>query len=151
MKKNNITALIFCSLLSAFNTSIFAQQFTEEISLGGMGQGSIAWGDYNNDGNIDIAVSGWTISEQATILYHNNGDNTFSNSGISLTGVYNGSAAWGDYDNDGDLDLLVTGTTGFTLDALTKLYRNDGGVFNEITTGLPGTYRSCVSDRKSVV
>ena len=46
--------------------------------------------------------------------------------------------AWGDYDNDGDLDILLTG-----LDAsnnfVAQIYRNDGGgTFNDISAGLTG-------------
>ncbi len=145
MKNQYTFLMLLCLLFIYTDNNIIAQQFTEELSLQGMGQGSIAWGDYNGDGYVDLVVSGWTIANQATTLYINNGNNTFSDSGISLTGLYNGSAAWGDCDNDGDPDLLITGTTGFTLDALTILYRNDGGSFNEITSGLPGIYRSCVS------
>ena len=43
-------------------------------------------------------------------IYRNNGDNTFTEqTGIVLQGVGNSSVAWGDYDNDGDLDILLTG------------------------------------------
>ena len=43
-------------------------------------------------------------------IYRNNGDNTFTEqTSISLTGVDYSSVAWGDYDNDGDLDILLTG------------------------------------------
>lgn len=146
MKKLHYILLISVLFVSSFINLIVAQQFTDEITLGGMGQGSVAWGDYDNDGFTDVLISGLNDIDQATILYHNNGDNTFTDSGISFTGVYNGSAAWGDCDNDGDLDLLITGTTAFTLNALSKIYRNNGdGTFTEITSGLPGIYRSSVS------
>jgi len=146
MKKLNSILLISLLFISSVNNFLVAQQFTETINLDGMGQGSVAWGDYDNDGFTDLLVSGLNDIDQATVLYHNNGDNTFTDSGISFTGVYNGSAAWGDYDNDGDLDLLVTGTTAFTLNSLSKVYRNDGGgTFTEIASGLPGIYRSSVS------
>ena len=36
-------------------------------------------------------------------------DEFTENTSISLTGVYSGAAIWGDYDNDGDLDILLTG------------------------------------------
>ncbi len=36
----------------------------------------------------------------------------FTDIGAGLTGVYASSVAWGDYDNDGDLDILLTGYTG---------------------------------------
>ena len=44
-----------------------------------------------------------------------------------LTGVEYGSVAWGDYDNDGDLDILLTGVAAPTPPYVTKMYRNDGG------------------------
>ena len=48
--------------------------------------------------NTDIPISK---------IYRNNGDNTFTEQiSIHLTGVCSGSVAWGDYDNDGDLDIL---------------------------------------------
>ena len=44
-------------------------------------------------------------------IYRNNGNNIFEEqtSFSFLTGVSEGSAAWGDYDNDGDLDILLMG------------------------------------------
>jgi PKD repeat protein len=144
--KKQIKIILFIGILILHTSNVLiAQQFTEEFNLRGMSQGSVTSGDFNNDGKIDIVLSGWTDLDQATILYQNDGGNTFTDSGIPLTGLYNSSAAWGDCDNDGDLDLLITGTTSYTLDALSLLYRNDAGVFNEIVSGLPGIYRSCVS------
>ena len=55
-------------------------------------------------------LTGYSNLEQVSKIYRNNGDNTFTEqTSISLTGVCNGSVAWGDYDNDGDLDILLTG------------------------------------------
>ncbi len=46
-------------------------------------------------------------------IYHNNGNNTFTEqTSISLTGVSHSSVAWGDYNNDGYLDILLTGFHG---------------------------------------
>ncbi|OFY75461.1 MAG: hypothetical protein A2V46_08535 [Bacteroidetes bacterium RBG_19FT_COMBO_42_7] len=60
-----------------------------------------------------------------TKIYRNNGNNTFSEvTDISFTGVGYSSVAWGDYDNDGDIDILMTGqSTGSTV--VTKIYRNN--------------------------
>jgi hypothetical protein len=82
---------------------------TEKAGVGaeglfGMG---VAVGDYDNDGYPDLHVIGYGRS----ILYHNNGDGTFSDvtaaAGVSNQGKWGSSAAWFDYDNDGRLDLVV--------------------------------------------
>jgi hypothetical protein len=69
------------------------------------------------------------------MLYHNNGDGTFTGvtTGVLVTdGGDSVSAAWGDYDNDGDLDVYVTND--FNED--NDLYENTGGgVFAKVTTG----------------
>ena len=103
----------------------FTQQ--TDISLTGVSQGSVAWGDYDNDGYLDILLTGGYYTGTnyyVAKVYHNNGDNTFTDqSGISLIGVYNSSAVWGDYDNDGDLDILLSGNSGGS--AISKIYRNN--------------------------
>ncbi|MCT7997577.1 S8 family serine peptidase, partial [Laspinema olomoucense] len=51
----------------------------------------------------------------------------FTDSGISLTPIHYGSVDWGDYDNDGDLDILIAGLPENNLPAISKIYRNDNG------------------------
>src|ERR1019366_8746131 len=72
--------------------------------LFGMG---VAVGDYDNDGFPDLLVLGYGRS----ILYHNNGDGSFTDvtahAGVANSGQWASSAAWFDYDNDGFLDLVV--------------------------------------------
>jgi len=67
-----------------------------------------AVGDYDNDGNDDLYI---TYLDGA-VLYRNNGDGTFSDvtskAGVGNAGRWGTSAAFGDYDNDGHLDLYVT-------------------------------------------
>lgn len=78
----------------------------------------LAWGDYNQDGYPDLAVSGRNAgNEPVTMLLRNEGGVTLVNSGSAPveTGL-----AWGDYDNDGDLDLATSAG---------KLYCNDNGNF----------------------
>jgi len=111
-RKNPVLILISVLLFTALNIT-FSQQFTEmtEISLTGVNESSVAWGDYDNDGDLDILITG--LSDPGgwiSKIYSNNGNNSFTEqTGISLTGVAQGSVAWGDYDNDGDLDILLTG------------------------------------------
>ncbi|MDD1469481.1 VCBS repeat-containing protein, partial [Dolichospermum sp. ST_sed5] len=80
---------------------------------------------------MDILLTGFTGSIRVSKIYHNNGDNTFTEqTSISLTGVANSSVAWGDYDNDGDLDILLTGMDGSN--RYSKIYRNNNTTANTI-------------------
>jgi len=83
------------------------------IDFHGHGMGA-AWGDYDNDGNLDLFVS--ALGENA--FYRNNGDGTFTNvtvqSGLGGEPGFWTAIAWGDYDRDGYLDLYVTGYVDYT-------------------------------------
>src|SRR6266705_2940500 len=84
---------------------------TEQAGLANAGDGNygmgVAVGDYDNDGYPDLYVT----SYGKNILYHNNGDGTFTDvtakAGVAAGG-WSVSAGFFDYDNDGKLDLLVT-------------------------------------------
>ncbi len=104
-----------------------------------MGSGA-AWGDYDNDGWEDLYISNFSgsleLSEEElqnstthSQLYHNNQDGTFTEvsteAGVDLRAWAN-ACAWGDYDNDGWLDLFVS-TYGKNY-----LYHNNGdGTFKD--------------------
>ena len=122
--------------------------------LPGVVDGSVAWGDYDNDGRLDILITGGTDSGSGiSQVYHNNGDGSFSlNTNAVLPGVYDGSVAWGDYDNDGRLDILLTGDTG-TTDTnwngiyLSSVYHNNGDGSFTLNTNvvLPGVFNGSVA------
>jgi len=101
-----------------------------------------AWGDYDNDGDLDFAVCGWQGDDRfATHLYRNNGDGSFElDWTFPFSQVGRGSVAWGDYDRDGDLDLLLCGATGVSNASVTRVYRNNGAAagFTELNAVLPG-------------
>src|SRR5450432_2970228 len=84
-------------------TDVTAKAGVAATGLFGMG---VAVGDYDNDGFPDLYVTGYGRS----VLYHNNGDGTFSDvtakAGVSAPG-WAASAVWFDYDSDGRLDLFV--------------------------------------------
>ena len=109
--------------------------FTDiNANLPGLSGSSLAWGDYDNDGDLDIFLCGASDSGVISRIYRNNGDGTFTNINANLQGAYEGSVAWGDYDNDGDLDILLCGS-GSPLSS--RIYRNNGnGTFTDINAGL---------------
>ncbi len=97
---------------------------------------SAAWGDYDNDGFLDLFVCGEFVPPTGPgpgfvpkpanrcRLYHNNGDGTFKDVAAEA-GVLNEhcakGSAWGDYDGDGKLDLFVS-----NMDGPSRLYHNEG-------------------------
>jgi hypothetical protein len=112
---------------------------------------SAAWGDYDNDGRLDLFVCGEyrllpsPASEDlsslsadprnASRLYHNEGNGKFVNvadkAGVRNERYAKGSA-WGDYDNDGRLDLLVS-----NMEGPARLYHNRGdGTFVDVAPEL---------------
>jgi hypothetical protein len=114
---------------------------------------SAAWGDFDNDGRVDLYVCGEYaasassqrfVSDRTLIqgdprnhgrLYRNNGDGTFTDV-AEKAGVRNDryakGAAWGDYDNDGDPDLYVS-----NFGQENRLYRNNGdGTFTDVAREL---------------
>jgi hypothetical protein len=78
----------------------------------------VAVGDYDNDGWEDLYIT----YLDGGVLYHNNGDGSFSDvtakSGVSNPGRWGTSAAFGDYDNDGHLDLYIANYVDLDLDHL---------------------------------
>ena len=102
------------------------------VNDGGASYGC-AWGDYDNDGFLDLFVANLN---QANFLYHNNGDGTFvriTSGRVATDSAVSQGVAWGDYDNDGLLDLFVANRNQKSF-----LYHNEGnGVFTSITNGPP--------------
>ena len=99
------------------------------------------WGDYDNDGDLDILLAGMSSSALISKIYRNDGGSRFSDINASLTGVFDASAEWGDYDNDGDLDVLLTGHDGLV--EVSAVYRNEGNdTFKDVGAGLVGTSRT---------
>ncbi len=90
----------------------------------------VAWGDYDNDGDLDVYLSHGGNPNQ---LFRNEGGGVFvdATSGPLGDSDFGEGVAWGDYDNDGDLDLYLA-----NCGTANKLFRNDGGgVFVDVTSG----------------
>jgi hypothetical protein len=99
--------------------------------------GSAAWGDYDNDGDLDVLLTGTAAGGALTRIYRNNGSGEFPEAVTSLPGASGGTGSWADVDNDGDLDVLLVGINGS--DPIGHIYRNNGnGTFSQLQAGLPG-------------
>lgn len=111
-------------------------QFTVFQELPGVSSGMAKFCDYDHDGYPDMALTGSRSSgNYITEVYHfENGHYVKINQ--SFFGVRYSDLAWGDLDQDGDPDLIVTGSVQNETPSLTRLYSNNGdGSFTEI----PGT------------
>lgn len=95
---------------------------------------SCAWGDYDDDGDLDLYVV-YTSVGGVNRLYRNNGNGTFSNVAASAgvggnTSFSKYDAAWSDYDVDGDLDLYLVYATASTTNQLFR--NNNNGTFTDV-------------------
>ncbi|MCB9059407.1 MAG: VCBS repeat-containing protein [Calditrichae bacterium] len=129
-----------------YSTSAFAAENSFELKISatfseidagipGFQNGEMAWGDYDNDGDLDLAITGFDNDASAirTAIMTNNGGDSFTLLDAGLQNASGGSVDWGDFDRDGDLDLLLSGNLTETL-----VYRNNNSNFVKVDAGLPG-------------
>ena len=94
-----------------------------------------SWADFDNDGNLDMCTVTWYDS--TSVLYKNNGSGSFTfmgNSPIVTDRGFSETCSWGDYDNDGLVDLIVTNSR-FS-NSRNRLYKNLGsGNFERVDSG----------------
>lgn len=107
---------------------------------------SIAPADYDGDGRVDLAVIGFYVVydvsvEDKLLLMHNDGEGdggrwSFTTVELPLNGMIAGASdlLWGDYDGDGDHDLVVASGGAMAI------YRNDGGSLVATDIALPAYY-----------
>jgi len=140
---------IFCTVAEAINPAKDAlfrnngdgsfTNVTRSAKLRALTNGrSVCWGDYDNDGDLDLFISRGTDEDPLKQnLYRNNGNGTFTDvsdqSGLGIV-TNNRAAAWGDYDNDGYLDLYVVNSGDETVGkGPNYLFRNNhNGTFTDV-------------------
>ncbi len=115
-----------------------------------------AWGDYDNDGFVDLLVTTGCYPASSdciprySLLYHNDGDGTFAKvtegSVVNAPSTQCSASSWGDYDNDGFLDLLISQGVFWPDSQTNQLYHNDGNGNGWLNVRLVGS----VSNRSGV-
>ncbi len=105
----------------------FADQFAETKT--------VQWVDFDNDGDYDL----FSVSNtHAYRLYENDGNMQFTDispaAGLAVPDYHSWGASWGDYNNDGWLDLFVSSRDNGTANVHNKLYKNNGDqTFTDVT------------------
>jgi hypothetical protein len=125
----------------------FALNITNVQILAQLGSGDIDWGDYDNDGDLDLAVMGQITGSRVTTIFRNNSGDFVEDTAFTLTGADNGDLGWADYDNDGDLDLAIIGQTSNDFQTTFKIYRNEpvGTLTEDTRSTLPGLFASSIA------
>ncbi|MCC6703174.1 MAG: VCBS repeat-containing protein [Fluviicola sp.] len=99
----------------------------------GLSYGAVELADVDNDGDLDAFMNGQGAAGFYSQLYLNDGNGGYTlDPANNLLGAANAAADFADIDNDGDVDLMVSG---YNNGQFVKLYTNDGnGLFTEVTT-----------------
>jgi gliding motility-associated-like protein len=116
-------------LLLAFHGTVSAQNFTKKNTptLPALTNAKAQWADFNNDGSLDLFISGLNNGGTLqTAVYINTGGGTFNNT-ISLTALADIAFDFGDYNNDGYIDIITSGIKSGG-QKQTIVYQNNGGI-----------------------
>jgi hypothetical protein len=113
---------------------------TSEVSMSATSAVGVAWGDYDNDGDLDLFIAN-TNGENNQLYENLNGELKAVITGVIVSDEgHSVGGTWGDYDNDGDLDLYVTNSRDVEPNFLYE--NNGGGSFTKITSNEVVNYMS---------
>lgn len=107
------------------------------LDIPGFRDGSVEWGDYDRDGDLDLLLVGYSQGSPTSTIYRNDRRNRFTKIKTDFPGIDYGVGKWADFDNDGDLDVILSGNQNSGL-VSTSLYRNDNGNFVYLDIGFVG-------------
>ena len=117
-----------------YKNSNRTQQFIPvSTTIPGVVDGSVDWGDYDGDGDPDLLITGETTKGLISSIYKNNRNNKFVKVKSGFPGLHFGTGKFADYDNDGDLDVILSGSDSEG-NVITEIYMNKEGEF--VKTGM---------------
>jgi gliding motility-associated-like protein len=92
--------------------------------------------DINNDGLMDILLSGYDGTYAYTRFYLNNGNFSFTPLSVNIPDLSQARFDWCDFNNDGYVDLVISGVTS-GLEKICRVYKNNGdSTFTEVQSGI---------------
>jgi len=143
----SVSGVGFTKLYTNNGSGIFSEVLSTPFDQ--LGTSSVVFIDVENDGDKDIILAGRDSNNtNLTKMYLNNGSGVFTVSSLSsFVGISGGDLAVADSDNDGDMDVIVNGSSSQGSQGwITKLYNNNGsGIFTEVTkTPFIGTISGAV-------
>ncbi len=112
------------------NNGVYAIAGTSILPVISSNSQTSNWGDYDNDGDLDLFIA--NLTNQSNYFLQNNNGILVQSTSTPLTtdAISSNDANWIDYDNDGDLDLFVANADNQN----NSLFNNNNGVFTKITT-----------------
>lgn len=110
----------------------------EETDLPNLINGVSSWADVDNDGDLDLVMTGQIDEETdpVTFLFLNDGEGNFTDSNNTIIGVINSSTYWYDIDQNGYVDLILSGES--STGPITKVYLNEEGTLMDSGFTFPG-------------
>lgn len=137
----------FTSLTTPLDVEVIVKDNTRKLTVVtnspfvGVEKGAVSWGDFDRDGDQDVAVMGVSNTGAITKVYENK-NGVFVDTNQNFTRVYSGDINWVDINKDGWIDLVVSGFNG-TIPITTVYINNEGTSFSSsIDFGLPQLYYS---------
>jgi streptogramin lyase len=137
----DVTNVLDITISLLDNTKSFTLQSSP---FPGLANGSVAWGDYDRDGDLDVAIMGSSPTLGAVTALYENQNGVFVNTNQNFQKLYDGDISWIDINKDGWIDLVVSG---YSDKPYTKLYINKQGNYFEPTDdyGLPQLYATTMA------
>jgi hypothetical protein len=132
----------FPEKITAIPTSTYEEK---ETTLPNLINGISSWADIDNDGDLDLLITGQEGDDEdpQTLLLTNDGIGELTNTNQTFEGVANSTVFWFDIDQNGYIDLVLSGES--ATGPVTKVYLNNEGTFTDSGFTLPGFEDGIVS------